>query len=207
MKNIITLALFLICANMYAQDIQGLPGLLGVNTAINGKIRADDISWLNKTTGGTLFFQIPGIDGDDKIHILSAILEMTALVKSDTASMTDFKYYLNGKFGVGLVLFRKKRINIPIHGNLGYSHIMVNKAENNFGGVSVGYAVGVNFFLTRKTSVIMRYCYDYIYTDKINFAGYSELEGLTYTTNYFSAGLGFSLHKKTKNKFVKHYQI
>lgn len=204
-----TLALLLICVNISAQDYKMLPGLLGINAAFAGKIKTDaeEVSWLDNIMGATLFYQLPALDDGKGSGAISIAIEATALTIADTASVVGFRHYLNGKLGVGVVFFKKKRISFPIHGNIGYSHVIVDKPNANFGAMSLGYTAGIIFFLSQKMSVVARYCYDYNFTSNITFTGYSKISDLMYTTNRFTVGLGFSIHSKSRSKFTKHYQI
>lgn len=179
------------------QTDKNIPAILGVGVAFGGKIKSDTVSWADNTIGGTVYAQIP--------DAFATLVELTALTRSNATSPVGFKYYFSAKLGGGVVLLRKKRLNFPLYLNIGYAYTVADNATKNFGGVALGYKVGINYFVTQKMSIALRYCYDFNVTEKVDFSGFPEIEDFTYSTNYISLGLGFSIFEKTKSPITKNY--
>ncbi len=200
MKKIIFTVLIFLCFtfNAFTQTQKETPMILGLAYAAKGEIRADTVFWLDKTVGGTMYFQTA--------NEVATLVELTALKNLNTISSAGFKYYFNVKMGGGVVLLKRKRISFPLFLNIGYAYTIADKAEENLNGISLGYKAGVSCFVTQKLSLVMNYSYDINLGEEVSIAGSPKIDPFSYSTNYISIGLGYSLtNKKKKSALINNY--
>lgn len=162
--------------------------VFGVGYILNGTIKSDTIGWSDNMKGVNAYVQIA--------DVFSTLVEVNALT-NEAPSKFGFKYHFSGKFGVGTVLLKKTRLNIPLYLNIGYGYTIIDNIAKDLQGITVGFKGSINFFITQKISLVGRYSYDFCYGgEAVRMPLQKEIKDFNYATKMISVGITYTPLRK-----------